>query len=96
MTKKQNAILEKSIKTYGVEKTLLVCIEEMSELIQAITKIERYPGDQKRYENVIEEIADVSICIEYLRKIYYISDNQIKKEINKKIRRQEMRMEGII
>lgn len=96
MTKKQNAILEKSLKTYWIEKTLLVCIEELSELIQAVTKMERYPDEKERYENIIEEIADVVVSIQYLKKIYCITDNQINIQIGKKIRRQRMRMEGLV
>lgn len=95
MTKVQNETLENSIKTYGVEKTLLVCIEELSELIQAITKMERYPDEKERYENIIEEIADVVVGIQYLKKIYCITDNQINIQIDKKITRQKIRMEGL-
>lgn len=96
LTKEQVKTLEKSIKTYGAEKTLLVCIEELSELIQAVTKMERYPDEKERYENIIEEIADVVVSIQYLKKIYCITDNQINIQIDKKITRQKIRMEGLM
>lgn len=38
-------------------------IEEMAELTQAISKINRFPKDAKRLENLYEEVADVFIGV---------------------------------
>ena len=55
------SIIAKSINYYGEEIQSTVCMEECAELIQAISKAKR--GKINR-DNMIEEIADVLICIE--------------------------------
>ena len=66
-----------------------VCMEECAELIQAISKAKR--GKINR-DNMIEEIADVLICIEMLKQMYMISDEKINKWIEKKQAREAERM----
>lgn len=80
-------VLEKAIKKYGVEKQLLVCMEEPAELIQAISKVERYPEDSTRMQDLIEEMADVTICLEYLKLIYNIRQEELDEWINRKVKR---------
>ena len=72
MVNEQKKVLIKALKNYGVDKQLLICEEEAAELIQAITKMQRYPDDLNRRDNLIEEMADVLICLEYLKLIYKI------------------------
>lgn len=80
-------VLDKAIKKYGVEKQLLVCMEEPAELIQAISKVERYPEDSTRMQDLIEEMADVTICLEYLKLIYNIRQEELEEWINRKVKR---------
>lgn len=80
-------VLEKSIKKYGVEKQLLVCMEEPAELIQAISKVERYPEDSTRMQDLIEEMADVTICLEYLKLIYNIRQEEVDEWTSRKVKR---------
>jgi NTP pyrophosphatase (non-canonical NTP hydrolase) len=80
-------VLDKAIKKYGVEKQLLVCMEEPAELIQAISKAERYPEDSTRMQDLIEEMADVTICLEYLKLIYNIRQEELDEWINRKVKR---------
>lgn len=80
-------VLDKAIKKYGVEKQLLVCMEEPAELIQAISKVERYPEDSTRMQDLIEEMADVTICLEYLKLIYNIRQEELDEWINRKVKR---------
>jgi len=54
---------------YGVENQKKKAIEELSELIRAITR-----DDLK---NIIEEIADVEIMISQLKMLYFIEDEEI-------------------
>ena len=68
-------IIDKSIKHYGEEIQSTVCMEECAELIQVISKAKRGKINQN---NMIEEIADVLICIEMLKQIYNITDPQIE------------------
>lgn len=83
-------IIEKSIKHYGEEIQSTVCMEECAELIQVISKAKRGKLDT---DNMIEEIADVLICIEMLKQIYNISDYSIENWIDRKQERILRRME---
>lgn len=83
-------IISNSIQHYGKNNQSTVCMEECAELIQAISKAKR--GKINR-DNMIEEIADVLICIEMLKQMYMISDEKINKWIEKKQAREVERME---
>lgn len=93
MNREQLKVLDNSLMQNGVNQQLMVCMEEPAELIQAISKVERYPDEVDRIENVVEEIADVSICIEYLKMIYNIDQEEIENWINKKIKRIKERVD---
>ena len=83
-------IISNSIQHYGRNNQSTVCMEECAELIQAISKAKRGKIDR---DNMIEEIADVLICIEMLKQMYMISDEKINKWIEKKQAREVERME---
>ena len=82
-------VIAESILHYGKNNQSTVCMEECAELIQAISKAKR--GKINR-DNMIEEIADVLICIELLKQMYMISDEKINKWIEKKQAREAERM----
>ena len=84
------SIIAKSIKHYGEEIQSTVCMEECAELIQVISKAKRGKLDT---DNMMEEIADVLICIEMLKQIYNISDCSIENWIERKQERILRRME---
>ena len=67
-------VVKKSIEHYGKDVQSTVCMEECAELIQAISKEKRGKSDK---ENLAEEIADVIICIEMLKQIYNITEDEI-------------------
>lgn len=67
-------IIADIIQHYGKNNQSTVCMEECAELIQAISKAKR--GKINR-DNMIEEIADVLICIEMLKQMYMISDEKL-------------------
>ncbi len=81
--------IAESIQHYGIENQSTVCMEECAELIQAISKAKRGRTDR---DNMIEEIADVLICIEMLKQMHMISDDEINKWIEKKQAREVERM----
>lgn len=82
-------IITESIQHYGKNNQSTVCMEECAELIQAISKAKRGKIDR---DNMIEEIADVLICIEMLKQMYMISDEKINKWIEKKQAREAERI----
>ena len=73
-------IIADSIQHYGKNNQSTVCMEECAELIQAISKAKRGKIDR---DNMIEEIADMFICIEMLKQMYMISEDKINKWIEK-------------
>ena len=81
-------IYDRAIEHYGDKKQLLQACEECAELIQAISKATRYTG--KSYvDGVCEEIADVLIMCEQVRRIFGISNVDIGKERERKLARLE-------
>ena len=67
-------VVQRSIEHYGKDVQSTVCMEECAELIQAISKEKRGKSDKS---NLAEEMADVIICIEMLKQIYNITDDEI-------------------
>ena len=86
---------------YGEDAQSIVHMEECAELIQAISKMRRVKkaylegqdvDDTCAYYNLVEEMADVLICMEQMREMYGISDSEVQMMVDKKVRRQEERM----
>jgi len=78
---------KKAIETFGKESQIDMAIEEMSELTKALLKLRRAVKSGEMpliaFENVNEEMADVSIMLEQL---YLIFNNRkdVAAIINKK------------
>ena len=86
----------KVIARYGADAQALIHAEELAELIQAASKMRRATNtgsdiDAARY-NIIEEAADVLICVRQMQEIYGITDHDIQVMVDKKCRRQEARL----
>ena len=82
-------IIADSIEHYGEEVQSTVCMEECSELIQAISKEKRGKSDRM---HLAEEMADVLICIEILKQIYGVTDEIVNDWIYTKQARTVERM----
>ena len=76
--------IRKSNEQLGEKTKLVICMEEAAELSQAISKYYRNKPDRL---NLIEEIGDMIICIESLKQICNITEEEIIKAINVKIDR---------
>jgi NTP pyrophosphatase (non-canonical NTP hydrolase) len=76
----QIEICRKAIEVYGADKQKDMAIEEMSELIQAISKDKRGLN-----HNAEEEIADVVIMIRQMLFVY--DEKEINKIVEKKLKR---------
>lgn len=59
-----------AIKTFGREHQVEMIKEECVELVHALHKLKRYPDDEKRMQNVLNEIADVTIILEQANQIF--------------------------
>lgn len=97
-TKRGCEMMEDEIKTvwlesidhYGKEKQSIVCMEECAELIQAISK--RLRGKPDLNNNLTEEMADVTICLNLLKEMYGVKDCEIHEWVRRKTIRQAGRM----
>lgn len=86
-------VLDDSIAINGEKIKKVICMEECSELIQAVSKDIRGKLD---IDNLTEEIADVLICIEMLKIIHRIKDENIQAWIDYKVDRQQQRDREIV
>lgn len=80
------------MNNYGVEKQFDIWIEEMAELMQALTKIKRYNFRPDLVENAKEEMVDVEICLDQLRYAFGVQKKWEIKYRNSKLNRQRKRM----
>ena len=92
--------VEKLIENNGIERQSIVSMEECSELQKAISKALRYEqGDRfvadNQREDLIEEIADVLLCIEQLQVMYCIDKEEIDK-IKEEKEERTLKRNGII
>lgn len=70
---------------YGHKQQVIVGVEELAELTQALTKHLRY-GDH--IADISEETADVYICLEEIKSMLNISDAILTYNIDMKLERQ--------
>lgn len=89
--------IEKLVKKNGIRFQSMIAQEECAELIQAISKCLRskdFPVEYER-ENLIEEMADVMICLQQLQYMYYIDDEELyamkQKKENRLIEREGLK-----
>ena len=93
-------IIEETLERYGIERQSLVAMEELSELQKAISKLVRNPEEKTKplefkglKNNLIEEMADVLICMDQLIEFYHIQRPDIQDIIRAKQERQAKRLE---
>lgn len=90
-------LVKKIIHKHGTVAQSMIAMEECSELIQAISKClrskEMIPTETR--EHLIEEMADVTICLEQLMTMYSITFQELDAWIERKELRLKKR-EGII
>ena len=88
------SILEENIKEHGVVLETVIAMEELAELIQAISKVKRYGFVGEYRDNLIEEIADVDIVITELLMMFDILPCEVESIMDSKIQRIKSRLEG--
>lgn len=90
-------ISKSNARNLGIETNRLQTVEECGELIKAICKYNRTLGMGQKTEttfddalkNLIEEVADVSICLEQLIYLHNIADEveEARREAFEKVRK---------
>lgn len=88
----RNEIVNKAVEHCGIETTGIICMEEMAELQQQISKYLRGCGDRLC---LLEEMADVYICLKDLEKIFAFYPDQILKAIDVKLLREKGRIKDV-
>lgn len=92
-------VYRQATELWGLVAQYDQCVEEMGELIVAINKFKRkvlykeYKGDNSIIENLVEEIADVSICMEQMRDFY--KDYGVEQVIEKKMEKFKGQIEAM-
>lgn len=94
-------IYDKALKKWGILPQLNVAIEEAAEFIKAVAKVIRYKifkpikdyGYPTILNNLIDEIADLSIMITQINRHYGI-DKAVKEKIVEKLSRLKWRIEN--
>ena len=89
-TKKQKQLLNSILKKHGFRNQMVKTCEELSELETALLKCYNKGPGEGRIEAVQEEIADVYIMLEQIRK-QFMSREELDNWINYKITREAER-----
>lgn len=91
---------QETMDRYGIKMQSLVAMEELAELQKAISKLVRNPEEKTKSlefkglrHNLIEEMADVIICMDQLKEYYQIERPEIQDIIRAKQERQRRRLE---
>lgn len=90
---KYSCILAKSFIVDGDKKKLQISQEECAELIQAISK--KLRGISKDNTDILEEVADVKICLDMIATACYFTTNDIQRAIDVKIERERKRLNSL-
>ena len=90
-----DSILENAIERWGIDTQCEMIIEECLELALALQKMKRLRGDKdKKYANIIDEIADVKIMIRQAERIF--DSELINQRVDFKMNRLKERLdEGV-
>ena len=98
-TFRQDKIIRETVNIYG-DKQYMIAVEEMAELMQAISKYLRIDNSgcddmsqikreqMERIDNITAEMADVYIMLEELQFMLNIINADIRVVIDKKLNRQ--------
>lgn len=83
--KERRRIIQNSIKKYPWKLKCTIAMEEFAELQQQVSKQIRGYGD---YIGLLEEIADVYICLNFLESIFSVKPEDVRKAIDVKLQRE--------
>ncbi len=86
--KERHRIIRKSVENHPWKLKCTIAMEEFAELIQQISKQIRGYDDKI---GLLEEMADVYICLEFLKSIFNITPEELQKAIDVKLQRERNR-----
>lgn len=88
--RQRQVVYLKAIERFGPPNQMIKAIEEMSELTKVLAKI-LVMGGEVSLDELIEEVADVTIMMEQLRLMYNIND-EVCEMMDGKVKRLEGRV----
>lgn len=87
----ERMVLDRARSTYGIDKQLMVAMEELCELAIVCAKFPRYedPGlaREELHKKAIDEVSDVLIVLDHIVNIFDLTDKEIKDRIHGKVSR---------
>lgn len=91
--KNMTDLLVRAQETYGYSNQVTVATEELLELGAVLCKYPRYPdhttADKQLRGDIVDEIADVVICLQHLYIMFNITEAEISDRMDKKLKRLE-------
>lgn len=82
--KKRKTVIDHAVEHESPAINCVICMEELAELQQEISKQLRDEGD---ILGLLEEMADTYICLELLKKMFKFTDDEIHRAIDIKLDR---------
>lgn len=87
--KERRRIIRKSVAGQHWKLKCTVATEELAELAQVISKQIRGFNDRM---GLLEEMADVYICLEFLKYIFKITPEELQKAVDVKLQRERSKL----
>lgn len=87
--KERRRIIRKSVASQHWKLKCTVATEELAELAQVISKQIRGFNDRM---GLLEEMADVYICLEFLKCIFKITPEELQKAVDVKLQRERSKL----
>jgi len=84
--KRRKDILERVLRRSNWKTQCTVVMEEFAELQQEVSKQIRGYGDKI---GLLEEMADAYICLEFLKSIFHISESDVLRAVEVKLKRED-------
>lgn len=85
MNEETRKIIAEIQKYKGKNFAILCAIEEMAELSKELLK--NINRGKDNYDEIVEETADVMVCMEHIKLAYEISDDKLNEILNEKMPR---------
>lgn len=75
---RRDVMLQEIVAWNGDKKQHIIVTEELAELIQQVSKLLRYKATEDNRTALLEEMADVTICLEMLRYMHDIPEHELE------------------
>lgn len=80
--------MNRFVEKLGIDNVTFIAIEECSELQKELTKALR---GKLRREALIEEMADVTIAMSWIKDAFDITDEELQKKLGEKLAKAEIK-----